>query len=675
MRISILLLNDTYFSNIEFRQNYNSLNFILQLIIFFVIVFGFYSSTVAQWVNNPKTNTKLVIDTNNPVNITSVRDYNGGAFIFWQDNKKDSISQVYFIHVDANGKVSMRADGKNVSTLNGAKENPVSSVSLSNSAVVTWKDFSTNRFGNLFAQRVSSNGDYLWNEKGIQLTNDNYNIYDYSITSDTKGNVFISYVTNVPGIQNNYKVESLKITPGGKFGFDSTVTITKSQNRESMSKVVSDNTGGCYIFWIENQKIKSVLFVQHINKQGKVDWVKTPIRLSDENLNVINYTVNRIDSSSVYVAWQMFKKGKEIYHQLINYKGSLLWGDNGKLIASQKGNQINPQAVTGDSSIILSWTYELKNDQNVYIQKFNLSGEPLWNLNGEPVIKLNRAQFGQRTISDGKSGALVSWYDRRKDSTLANIYSQRINSQDNRLWNSLGVELFANDNSPKSYLSLVPDESGGAVAIIKEKLNGKNEIYGQRIYDSGTFGSQLTDFNSELLGDSVKLSWYSSYELSNEKFNIQRSIESDSISIPFQIIATVSEGNNTDSTYFEYYDKPEIPGTISYRITEVDSSGSSQTSETQKINYTQKSGSFKLEQNNPNPFSDSTRISFFLPVKSDVTFEFYNSHLDSVKNINKNYPAGQNHIIFSANGLEAGVYFYRMKVDGFIDVRKMVITK
>ena len=392
------------------------------------------------------------------------------------------------------------------------------------------------------------------------------------------------------------------------------------------------------------------------------------------NFNVINYTAINVNSNFAYAAWQILDDKKIINHQLINDKGNLLWGSHGKTIAIQKGSQLNPEAIANDSSIMLSWTYDLNGDQDIYIQKYNFSGKPLWNKEGNIVINLNNAQFGQKIVSDENSGAIVSWFDRRKDSTLANIYAQRIGHNGTLLWDSLGVEIFANDNSQKSYLSLIPNESG-AIAIIKEKLNRKNEIYGQRIFDSGTFASRISDFKSELQGDSVKLSWYSQGELSNTTFNIQRSVKSDSVSIPWQSIGTISEKVKEPSKYFEYFDKPVIAGTIYYKVTETDSSGLSGTSEVQKINYSGKPLGFSLDQNIPNPFSDSTTISFYLPQKENVTFEFYNNHLDLIQYTTKAYPAGKNSITFVASGLATGIYFYRMKVQDFIDVRKMVITK
>ena len=57
--------------------------------------------------------------------------------------------------------------------------------------------------------------------------------------------------------------------------------------------------------------------------------------------------------------------------------------------------------------------------------------------------------------------------------------------------------------------------------------------------------------------------------------------------------------------------------------------------------------SIVLAQNSPNPFSDSTSISFFLPDDDKVTFEVFNSNIETVKRIEDvEYPAGKNERLF-----------------------------
>ena len=668
-----MLINDNYFPEIAFIQNNGNFKFIFQLAFCLVLAFTFYSTTFAQWVSNPEINSKLVVDTNDPINISSVKDFNGGAFIFWQDKKEKSGSQVYFIHVDAQGKVTFRADGKNISASISKKELPVAAESLPNTALVAWKNLGEK--GALYAQRVTNNGSYLWQNEGLKLTDTSFSVSDYSFSSDKIGNVYVSYVARNFGINSNYRIEFRKITSDGNFYSDSVKIISSSTNRKSSTSVIPDNLGGAFIYWLENANNKTLLFLQHVNKKDNLDWGQKPIQISDESYSVINYTAKAFSPSNSYVAWQFTKNNKDIFHQLINSKGKLLWGDDGKPVTNQNGNQINPNALAGDSTIFISWTDDFKKGQNIYVQKFNRQGNPLWKNGGLPVIDLKGAQFGQRIIPAKKSGIILSWIDRRQDSTRANIYSQKISNSGEKIWDSLGVATATHYNSPKSYLSLLPDNNSGAIAIFKESRDGKNNIYSQRVFDTGTFASQIIGFDTQLISDSVKISWYSANEQSESIYNIERTFQPDSGNASWEIINTVRSKKKTGSKYYEVFDHPGFAGTIYYKVVGNKPGGEVQTSDVKRVIYLRNDSKVTITQNTPNPFSDSTSINFFLPEKKKVKIEFYNGHLEKIDELEKTFPAGENSIPFSANKLEPGIYFYRFKAGKFIDVKKMVVTK
>lgn len=83
-----------------------------------------------------------------------------------------------------------------------------------------------------------------------------------------------------------------------------------------------------------------------------------------------------------------------------------------------------------------------------------------------------------------------------------------------------------------------------------------------------------------------------------------------------------------------------------------------------------------LYQNYPNPFNPTTTIKFTLPKKQFVEMKIYNSIGQLVKElVNKELPGGVHEIVFNANGLASGVYFYRMQVDDFFSTKKMIILK
>src|ERR1035437_4557830 len=126
-----------------------SVKFYAKGLLSFILVIIFVLPLKAQWVNNPALNTKLVIDGSKPINISSVEDLKGGAFIFWEDNKSGFQNEISFIHMDGNGKVSFHPDGKKISDLNGDKVTPAVSQNLPNTAVVVWKDYTKSKNGNL----------------------------------------------------------------------------------------------------------------------------------------------------------------------------------------------------------------------------------------------------------------------------------------------------------------------------------------------------------------------------------------------------------------------------------------------------------------------------------------------------------------------------------------------
>jgi hypothetical protein len=85
---------------------------------------------------------------------------------------------------------------------------------------------------------------------------------------------------------------------------------------------------------------------------------------------------------------------------------------------------------------------------------------------------------------------------------------------------------------------------------------------------------------------------------------------------------------------------------------------------------------FSLEQNYPNPFNPSTKISWQSPISSHQSLIIYNVLGKEIETlVNEYMPAGKYEIIFNADGLPSGVYFYQLKADSFIETRKMILIK
>jgi hypothetical protein len=91
---------------------------------------------------------------------------------------------------------------------------------------------------------------------------------------------------------------------------------------------------------------------------------------------------------------------------------------------------------------------------------------------------------------------------------------------------------------------------------------------------------------------------------------------------------------------------------------------------------TQLPSSYSLSQNYPNPFNPVTKINFAIPKQGFVTLKVYDMLGRMVSELLSGYKqAGSYSVDFNAGNLSSGVYFYRLEVNGFSDIKKMILVK
>lgn len=85
---------------------------------------------------------------------------------------------------------------------------------------------------------------------------------------------------------------------------------------------------------------------------------------------------------------------------------------------------------------------------------------------------------------------------------------------------------------------------------------------------------------------------------------------------------------------------------------------------------------YSLGQNFPNPFNPSTTINFSVPAEGYVSLKVFNTLGQEVATlVNGVRSAGTYTATFDASGLSSGMYFYTIQTKGFMQTKKMVLTK
>ena len=184
---------------------------------------------------------------------------------------------------------------------------------------------------------------------------------------------------------------------------------------------------------------------------------------------------------------------------------------------------------------------------------------------------------------------------------------------------------------------------------------------------------ELSSFTARMNGNAVVLNWKTATEQNNNIFEIERSSNG---STWVKIGSVQGSGNSNTAKSYSFTDsKLSNTGKYSYRLKQVDNSGSFKYSNVTEVNYTVPTV-FSLSQNYPNPFNPNTIISYSLPQASNVKLSVYNALGQMVKVLeNESKEAGTYNISFNASELSSGIYFYKIEAGQFSQTRKMMLVK
>lgn len=335
------------------------------------------------------------------------------------------------------------------------------------------------------------------------------------IISDGSGGAIIFWQDgrNVSGGSNYNNIYYNKLNSAGSAVWSSTSTgLTLTNNTTDynyIDQVISDGSGGAFISWETDDGVDEELFVQHINSTGAKTWIATGVSLSTTAYSGFICSDN---NGGVIITWSDYRgdiaDGRpNAYAQRISSAGNKLWAAGGVLLENATGFSgpigIIPDASGGAIISILDTrnsNYDPNEDTydniDIYAQRINASGSPVWAAAGVPVCTQTSNQYpyadGQHPymVADGAGGALICWEDYRNDANNGNtepynedVFCQRINANGVAQWTANGV-LICNASNPQTEISLMPDGTGGAVAVWKDERTNFR-MYTQKINGSG----------------------------------------------------------------------------------------------------------------------------------------------------------------------------------------------
>lgn len=279
---------------------------------------------------------------------------------------------------------------------------------------------------------------------------------------------------------------------------DVNLPVCTLQGQES-ALIVSDGNNGAILVWSISDwdGLGLGILAQRIDREGDVKWPHNGVPVTAFNKSFRGHLRVAADGlGGVIVTWQEERepyRDWDIYAQRLNHQGKPLWTAGGVAVARLPGTQSWPElAADGKGGAFFVWRDQRTAPSDSYMQWLSAEGVPMWKENGINISNARNHQYVPQVTTDGEGGIIVAWMDDRSHTEFYHweIYAQRFNSSGIPLWSKDGVLIMGKEGQSYITPKIISDGAGGA--IIQWHRNGstenfvnEQEIYVQKINKFG----------------------------------------------------------------------------------------------------------------------------------------------------------------------------------------------
>jgi hypothetical protein len=272
------------------------------------------------------------------------------------------------------------------------------------------------------------------------------------------------------------------------------IPICSMEGGRWATTLVPDGVGGAIIAWqdsrISHSRSYSQIYVERVTANGSILWTLNGIALYELSLQGTPQVISD-DAGGAIVAWSDYRSlSSDIYAQRIDGSGSARWSAGGVAVCTASACQYYLRLVSdGLGGAIMSWQDCRLGSWDVYIQRVDEAGSPLWTADGIPIFTHTVCPSHPQLISDGSGAAIITWQQPTGANYDVGIYAQKVDAAGSLEWAPGGIiiaTITTDGSSPIVPSWIAPDGSGGAIVVWPDWRNGGWDIYAQRVDAGGS---------------------------------------------------------------------------------------------------------------------------------------------------------------------------------------------
>ncbi len=436
--------------------------------------------------------------------------------------------------------------------------------------------------------------------------------------------------------------------------------------------IAADNLGFFNIVWLQDDDGDFNIYCRKFNNSGQAQAISFEVNTDYGNLQWSPAVASSMTGETL-ILWEDKRNGNsDIYCQRMRADGTRQAG-NFRINEAEGGTQWRPFVAAQSGQFVVCWEDYRQQPNAIYAQWFDAamltagSNVQIDDANGAglkeyPAVAINNSGQSFFTWQDSRNGnwdIYVGWFT--MDRIRLNVFS-------------LNDEPLGGDQTrPKVIMG---DNLPTFACLSALGADETQHVFAAQ-YNWSVVPVELAFFKARVKANDVHLEWVTLTESSNLGFEIHRKSQDED----FETIGFIrGKGTTASENSYSYVDKGLFPGTYTYRLKQIDHNG--------ECSYSNLAGlvvngpsEYSLSQNYPNPFNPSTCIDVVLPERQFVTLSILNGNGQLVRKLHSGFiDSGFHPIVWDSRDetgtpVTAGLYYYRLEVNDFIQTRRMVLVR
>ncbi|MCK4338645.1 MAG: T9SS type A sorting domain-containing protein [Candidatus Cloacimonetes bacterium] len=366
-------------------------------------------------------------------------------------------------------------------------------VDNANHAILTFQDIRNLGNNNIYAYRISPDGDFVWGNDGLDLTNSTAFDVSPKVTVTNTGNAVFAW-------QADEVIIMQKISPEGNLLWgDNGITLTCADTY-SWPQLLPAGTDDVIMKFFEDSGLFPMttrhVYAQRFDANCNVVWSEDTIISNAGGISAWTQIFPFISDGNdgFFIAWHDDRDNNmlaDIFIQHVDSNGNTLWTANGVEVSTMPNrNHFYPQLVypLNRGDVYVFWN-EMDSDQNlrgIYGQKMSETGDRLWTGYGKVFIEICSTDYYPFAARSSDTDAVV-FYDEYLDALNSNIKAMRIAPDGSYVWTEQHIML-SSVSSEKLHFDVNNFANDQWIAVWEDRRNDNGDIYAQNIQITGELG-------------------------------------------------------------------------------------------------------------------------------------------------------------------------------------------